>query len=128
MTDGSVSCKREMVAAGTSKASTTTRVEVAAAFFRPVTSIVNVWLALASPVAANIGTRISSVFEYVSTSIMKTPSRDMRATPVPDARPPIQLTEDPVKVKVACAPGVVENAAVPPLQVLLVSPCVQPAV
>src|SRR5439155_27169804 len=123
--DGSVSCKRETVAAGTSKASTTTNAFIAAAFCRPVTSIVKVWRAFARPVAANIGTRISSVFEYVSTSVRTTPSRDMRAMPVLSARPPIQLTDGPVKVKVVCAPGVVESAALPPLQVFLVSPCVQ---
>src|SRR5690349_13104641 len=66
-------------------------------------------------------TRTSSVFEYVSTSLRKTPSRDTRAMPVPVARPPIQVTEVPVKVNVACAPGVVENAAPPPLHGLLVS-------
>src|SRR5258708_6660297 len=41
--------------------------------------------------------------------------------PVPVLRPPIQLTEVPVKVKVACAPGAVETAAVPPLHDLLAS-------
>src|SRR6267142_4723 len=66
-------------------------------------------------------TRTSSVFEYVSTSLRTTPSRDTRAMPVPVARPPIQVTEVPVKVNVACAPGVVENAAPPPLHGLLVS-------
>src|SRR5205809_3120160 len=113
--EGSVSCKREIVAAGTSNASTTRRAPVADAFCRPVTSIVKVWRAFARPVAANIGTRISSVFEYVSTSVRKVPSRDIRAIPVLLARPPIQLTEGPVKVNVARAPGAVENAAVPPL-------------
>src|SRR5947208_14686273 len=118
---GSVSCKREIVGAGTSNASTTIRAPVADAFCRPVTSIVNVWRALVRPVAANIGTRTSSVFEYVSTSVRKTPSRDMRAMPVLAARPPIQLTDGPVKVIVARAPGVVENAAVPALHDLLAS-------
>src|SRR5882672_5472623 len=66
-------------------------------------------------------TRTSSVFEYVSTSLRKTPSRDTRAMPVPVARPPIQVTEVPVKVNVACAPGVVENAAPAPLHGLLAS-------
>src|SRR5690349_4922744 len=66
-------------------------------------------------------TRTSVVFEYVSTSLTKTPSRETRAMPVPGERPPIQVTEGPVKVKVACAPGVVESAAPPPLHGLLPS-------
>src|SRR6266705_317473 len=118
---GSVSCRRATAGAGTSNASTKIRAEVAAAFIRPVTSIVKVWLALLRPFAVNIVTRISSVLEYVSTSLTKTPSRDTRAMPVPGLRPPIQLTEVPVKVKVACAPGAVETAAVPPLHDLLAS-------
>src|SRR5204862_6578996 len=113
--DGSVSCKRETVAAGTSNASTMIKAPVADAFCRPVTAIVNVWLVLARPVAANIGTRISSVFEYVSTSDRKTPSRDIRAVPVKVARRPIQLADGPVRVHVACAAGVAETAAGPPL-------------
>ncbi len=36
-------------------------------------------------------------------------------------RPPIQLTEGPLKVNMACAPGVVETAAVPALHDLLES-------
>ncbi len=99
--EGSVSCRRETVAAGTSNASTTIRAPVADAFCRPVTSIVNVWRALARPVAANMVTRTSRVFENVSTSVRKVPSRDIRAIPVLLARPPIQLTEGPVKVNVA---------------------------
>src|SRR6266704_4042527 len=118
---GSVSCRRATAGAGTSNASTKIRAEVAAAFIRPVTSIVKVWLALLRPFAVNIVTRISSVLEYVSTSLTKTPSKDTRAMPVPGLRPPIQLTEVPVKVKVACAPGAVETAAVPPLHDLLAS-------
>src|SRR6266581_493834 len=118
---GSVSCRRETAGAGTSNASTTTRAEVAAAFMRPVTSIVKVWLALLRPFAVNIVTRISSVLEYVSTSLTKTPSISTRAMPVPGLRPPIQLTEGPVNVKVAWAPGVAEAAAVPPLHDLLAS-------
>src|SRR5260221_13935500 len=105
-----------------------TSAEVAAAFSRPVASSATVWLASARPVAANIGTLISSVFEYVSTSARRLPSRNRRAIPVWGVRPPIQLTEVPVKVIVACAPGALETAAVPPLQVLLVSPCDQPTV
>src|SRR5437879_12363835 len=77
--EGSVSCKRDTVAAGTSNASTKTNAPIAAAFCRPVTSIVKVWRVLASPVASNIGTRTSTVFENVSTSVRKTPSRDMRS-------------------------------------------------
>src|SRR6266581_8293421 len=89
---GSVSCRRATAGAGTSNASTKIRAEVAAAFIRPVTSIVKIWLALLRPFAVNIVTRISSVLEYVSTSLTKTPSRDTRAMPVPGLRPPIQLT------------------------------------
>src|SRR5713226_9647918 len=98
-----------------------TRADVDAGFLWPVTWMVNVWFALARPFAANMGTRISSVFEYVSTSATKAPSRNMRAIPVPGVRPPIQLTEGPVKLNVACAPGVAETVAVPPLHDLLPS-------
>src|SRR6266516_207980 len=125
--DGSVSCRREIVAAGTSNASTTMSGPVAEAFCRPVTSNVKVWRALDKPVASSMGTRISTVFEYVSTSVRKAPSRDMRAMPVLAARPPIHVTDGPVKVNVACAPVVVENAAAPPLHDRLPSG-VQPAV
>src|SRR6266516_4013912 len=125
--DGSVSCRREIVAAGTSNASTTMSGPVAEAFCRPVTSNVKVWRALDKPVASSMGTRISTVFEYVSTSVRKAPSRDMRAMPVLAARPPIHVTDGPVKVNVACAPVVVEYAAVPPLHDRLPSG-VQPAV
>src|SRR5882672_308187 len=121
LTSGSVSCRRETVTAGASNASTTMKVSSAAAFFRPVTSIVRVWLVLARPDAVYMDTRISSVFEYVSTSARKVPSTDTRAMPVPRARPPIQVTEVPVKVNVAWAPCVVENAALPPLHDLLAS-------
>jgi len=65
----------------------------------------------------NIETRISSVLEKVSTSAMNTPSTETRAMPVPGARPPIQPTEVPVKVKLARAPGSDVAAALPPLQV-----------
>ena len=41
---------------------------------------------------------------------------EVRAIPVPEARPPIHATEVPVNAKVARAPAVCENAAVPPLQ------------
>src|SRR5207247_1609540 len=115
------------VAAGTSNASTTIRAPVAAAFCRPVTSLVKVWRAFVRPVASNMGTRTSTVFENVSTSARKAPSREMRAMPVLSARPPIQVTEGPLKVNVACAPVVVENAAVPPLHDRLPSGA-QPAV
>src|SRR5713101_3868864 len=118
---GSVSCRRETAGPGTSNASTTIRSEVAAGFICPVASIVKAWLVLVRPFTVNIGTWISSVFEYVSTSATKAPSTDMRAMPDQGPRPPIQLTEGPVKVKVACAPGVVETAAVPPLHDLLAS-------
>src|SRR6266704_730312 len=118
---GSVSCRRETAGAGTSKASTTTRAEVAWAFIWPVTSIVKVWLALVRPFTVNIVTRISSVPEYVSTSATKAPSTDTRAIPAWVPRAPIQVTEGPVKVNVACAPGVVETAAVPALHDLLAS-------
>ena len=101
MTAGSVSCRREIVAAGTSNASTSTKGRLLATFFRPVTSIVNVWLVSARPTAVNRGTWTSLVFEYVSTSVTKLPSRKTRAMPSSTQRPPIQLTEVPVNVKVA---------------------------
>src|SRR5258705_509938 len=105
----------------TSNASTTTRAFCAAMFCRPVTRIVKVWLALASPFSVNMGTRISSVLEYVSTSATRPPSSNTLAMPDQGARPPIHLTDGPVKVNVASAPGEVETAAVPPLHDLLVS-------
>src|SRR5260370_42163177 len=110
---GCFSCSREAAGPGTSNASTTIRADVAAAFCRPVASIVKVWLALVRPFAVYIGTRISSVLEYVSTSLTKTPSRDTRAMPDQGPRPPIQLTEGPGKAKGACAPRVVEAAGGP---------------
>src|SRR5262245_29550482 len=48
------------------------------------------------------------------------------AMPVVESRPPIQVIDGPVKVNEACAPAAAENAAVPPLQVSVLSPCVQP--
>src|SRR6266571_3533146 len=105
----------------TSNASTTTRGEVEAAFIRPVASIVSVWLASARPVFVKRAAWICSAGEYVSTSATRAPSRNTSAIPVRGPRPPIQLTEVPVKVKVACAPGAVETAAVPPLHDLLAS-------
>src|SRR3989442_1557274 len=116
--DGSVSSKRVPVGAGdddvTSNASTTIEVSVEAEFFRPVTSIVNIWLASARPVAVKTTAWTSSVGKNVSTSATKTPSRKTRATPVSGPRAPIQLTDVPLKVNVACAPAVAEIAAVPP--------------
>src|SRR6266702_1817258 len=105
----------------TSNASTTTRGEVEAACIRPVASIVSVWLASARPVFVKRAAWICSAGEYVSTSATRAPSRDTRAIPACVPRAPIQLTEVPVKVKVACAPGAGETAAVPPLQDLLAS-------
>src|SRR5215831_14988975 len=106
----------------------TIRLPLAAAFCWPVTWIVSVWLALVRPIASYIGTRISSLFENVSTFLWNTPSTETAAMPVPGERPPIQVTDGPVKVNEAWAPAAVEIAAVPPLQVLLVSPCVHPDV
>src|SRR5262245_30470112 len=48
------------------------------------------------------------------------------AMPVVESRPPIQVIDGPVKVNEACAPAAAENAAVLPLQVSVLSPCVQP--
>src|SRR5258708_21399469 len=118
---GSVSGGRKSAGAGTSNASTTIRAEVACGFIWPVNWIVNVWLASVRPFTVNIGTRISSVLEYVSTSPTKTPSTNTRATPVAEPRPPIHLTEGPLKLKLACAPAVAETAQVPPLHDLLES-------
>src|SRR6266571_327993 len=105
----------------TSNASTTTRGEVEAAFIRPVASIVSVWLASARPVFVKRAAWICSAGEYVSTSATRAPSRNTSAIPVCVPRAPIQVTEGPVKVNVACAPGVVETAAVPALHDLLAS-------
>src|SRR5438445_229092 len=69
-----------------------------------------------------------SVGKYVSTWVTKAPSRYTLAIPVSLLRLPIQLTDVPVKVNVARAPGVVETVANQPLHDLLVSPAVQPAV
>src|SRR5258708_35096827 len=123
---GSVSCRRETAGAGTSNASTTIRAEVACGFIWPVNWIVNVWLASVRPFTVNIGTRISSVLEYVSTSPTKTPSTNTRATPAAEPRPPLQLTEGPLTLKPACAPAVAEAAADAPLHALLAS-ALQPA-
>src|SRR6266481_2295622 len=49
------------------------------------------------------------------------PVNETPAMPVNRARPPIPLTECPLKVNVARAPGVVETPAVPPLHDLLES-------
>src|SRR2546427_9687101 len=118
MMDGSVSSKRVSVGADdddvTSNASITIKVSVEAEFFRPVTSIVNVWLASARPVAVKTTAWTSSVGKNVSTSVTKTPSRKTRATPVSGPRAPIQLTDVPMKVDVAWAPAVAAGAGGPP--------------
>src|SRR5213082_1043759 len=49
-----------------------------------------------------------------------TPSRVTRAIPVWGPRAPIQLIPVPVKLMVACAPGVVESVAIPALHARLV--------
>src|SRR2546427_10295492 len=100
-------------------------VSVAAGFFRPVTSIVSVWVALLRPLVVKTTVLTSSVEEYVSTSVTKAPSTKTRAMPPIGARKPIQLTDVPVKVNMPSAPAAFEYAAVPPLHVLLVSPRVQ---
>ena len=111
----------------TSNASTTMRASVEAVFFRPVTSTVKLCLPAARPVALKTIACICSVVENVSTSSRSIPSSDMRAIPVWGPRPPIQLTDVPVKVKVACACAVPENLAVPPLHGLLPSWAQTPA-
>ena len=52
----------------------------------------------------------------ISTVAWKDPSRKTRATPFCGPRRPTHRTSVPVKVNVACAPGVAETWAVPPLQ------------
>lgn len=104
----------------TSNASTTMKVSVDAEFFAPVTSIVNVCLTAARLPAVKITAWTCSVVENVSTSVMKTPSRNTRAMPVCGPRKPTQLTEVPLKANVACALASVEMAAPPPLHALLV--------
>src|SRR5213593_1274332 len=99
----------------TSNASTTIVISVDAAFVRPVTSIVSVWGAAARSFAVKTTTWGSGVGANRSTSPTSTPSRKTRAIPAWGPRKPIQLTDVPVKVNVACAPAVVESAAVPPL-------------
>src|SRR6267154_2592774 len=110
----------------TSKASTTIRAFCEAAFCRPVPSIVNVWRVSAKPVAVKTAAWNCSVAEYRSISATKTPSRDTRATPLCVPRAPIQLTAVPVKVNVACAPGVVDTRAAPALHALSEAPWVRP--
>ncbi len=87
---GSVSCKREIVAEGTSNASTTTAASTVSrepvvsefVFCSPVTSIVNVWLLLLRPIAVKTGTRSSLDRENKSTSDTKTPSTKTWAMPL----------------------------------------------
>ena len=43
------------------------------------------------------------------------PSTNTRAMPQKVLRWPTHVTEVPVKVNVACAPGILENAVLPPL-------------
>ena len=78
--DQSVSSKR-VPGVVTSNASTITQALVEALFLRPVTSIVNVWLESASPVALKISSTTLCVGEYVSISPAKLPSRNTRAMP-----------------------------------------------
>src|SRR5258705_9415894 len=125
---GSVSCRWVTAGPGTSNASTTMSGEDEAGFLRPVASMVSVCEVAAKPESVNMVTRISSVSWDVSTSAANVPSRYTFAMPVAALRPPIQVTDGPVNVNVARAPGVADNAAVPPLQGLLLSPSVQPAV
>src|SRR3989442_4166876 len=100
-------------------------VSVAAGFFRPVTSIVSVWVALLRPLVVKTTVLTSSVEEYVSISARKAPSRKAGAMPPIGAGKPIQVTDVPVKVNMPSEPAAFEYAAVPPLHVLLVSPRVQ---
>src|SRR2546426_39035 len=99
----------------TSNASTTIVISVDAAFVRPVTSIVNAWGAAARSLAMKTTTWGSGVGANRSTSPTSTPSSTTRAIPAWGPRKPIQLPDVPVKVKVACAPAVADDAAVPPL-------------
>src|SRR5437870_4355890 len=106
----------------TSNASTTIVISVDAAFVRPVTSIVSVWGAAARSFAVKTTTWGSGVGANRSTSPTSTPSSTTRAIPAWGPRKPIQLTDVPVKVKVACAPTVLDGAALPPLHAPLVLP------
>src|SRR5258707_206789 len=111
----------------TSKASIKIQIFVESGFL-PITWIVNVWLAAARPAAVKTAGWSCSVGEYRSTSVTNTPSSDTRAIPVWDPRAPTQLTPVPVKVNVACAPGVVDIRAAPALHARSEAPWVRPVV
>src|SRR6266853_1937630 len=69
--------------------------------FRPVTSIVSVWLPLARPFALKTGTWTSYDLANMSTWDTKTPSTETRAMPLSGPRMQSQVTEVPVKANVA---------------------------
>ena len=115
ITSGSVSCKCETTCASTSKASTSTMFDRASEFRRPVTSIVSVCRPALRPFSVMMGVWISSGRANRSTSVPGPPSTLTRAIPLLTLRLPIQVTEVPVKVNAACAPGTVDCTAAPPL-------------
>src|SRR5690349_3793412 len=114
------SCSCETTCVGNSNASTTTRAygDMAASesvFFNPVASIVSICVPLERFLATNTGTWTSYDLANMSTSDTKTPSRYTRAMPLSRPRMPNHVTEVPVNVNVACAPGVMVSMALPPL-------------
>src|SRR5229473_521268 len=70
-------------------------------FISPVTSIANVWLPLARPLAVKTGTWTSvEDLSNMSTSDTKTPSTNTRAMPLWSLRTPIHVAEVPFTVNV----------------------------
>src|SRR5204863_7799400 len=94
-------------------------------FFCPFTSLVSVWVPTEIYTPSLHGALTISVGKYVSIWALKTPSTYTLAIPVVLLRLPIQLTEVPVKVNVACAPAAGDAAVLPMLHALLRLPCVQ---
>src|SRR5258706_371812 len=96
--------------------------------FLPITWMLNVWVPAVRPLIEKTVGWGCSVGKYGSNSSTNAPSRNMRAIPVWGPRAPTQLTPVPVKVNVACAPGVVDIRAAPALHARSEAPCVRPVV
>src|SRR5207249_8628846 len=91
-------------------ASTITNAPPEASPLVPVTSMISVWVAAPSAVAA-YSTAALRVAANVSTSLTTTPSSQTRAFPHTSQRTPRQATPIPVKVNVAVAPAVLVATA-----------------
>src|SRR5690348_6169324 len=112
---GSVSCMCETTGAGTSNASTTTMTPCESGCFVPATSILIVCVPLGRPLTLKTRDWLSSLLANSSTVCTSAPSISTRAWPLSTLRMPIHVTDVPVKVKVALAPGIEDCTAVPPL-------------